>query len=277
MGTNGVNLVRFTLPANKPKNKAEQFMLQGIRKRGKNVARNSFLDSTEFQIAREKIPNARHLFKFGYNSAIINANETIWDAGGIYTYPSSASQLTLTSTNAADAGLTVKVFGLDENWVEINETVTLDATDPSATGVTTTNTYIRVFRMYNNNGTDFTGNILAKIGATTHAQITAGENQTLMAVYSVPAGKTLYVTRGYISQGSSDTSAYITGRLALRTFGGVFRTQALVNVLNNTVEFDWEVPIRIPEKSDLEARAIVSKNHSVGVSATFEGVLVDGA
>lgn len=245
--------------------------------RRRNVARNSFLDSDEFQIAREKIPNARHLYKFGYNSALVNANETIWDGSNIYTYPSSASVLALTSTSDSDAGKTLRVIGLDQDWVEREETVTLHASTPSTVAVNTTTTFIRVYRMYNTGTSDFVGNVQAKIGSTVHAQINDGNNQTLMAIYSVPAGKTLYLTRGSISHGSDDKTAFITGKLLVRSFGKVFRTQNIQNLNNAFLDFDWEVPLRIPEKSDIECRAICSKNQTNAVSATFEGVLVDGA
>jgi len=241
------------------------------------VARNSFLDSDEFQIARGKIPTASHLYKFGYNPALVNSYETIWDGSSLYTYPSSASVLTLTSSSASDASKQVVVIGLDQDWIERRETVTLDATDPSATGVNTTTTFIRVYRMYNPGATAYVGNILAKISSTTHAQITAGNDQTLMAVYSVPAGKTLYLTRGSISHGSDDKSAFITGKLLVRSFGGVLRTQNIQNLNNAFLDFDWEVPLKIPAKSDIECRAICSKNQANAVAATFEGVLIDGA
>jgi hypothetical protein len=98
-----------------------------------------------------------------------------------------------------------------------------------------------------------------------------------MAVYTVPAGKTLYLTRGSISHGSDDKSAFMTARLLIRSFGGVFRTQNVQNLNNVFLDFDWEVPIKIPAKSDIEARALCSKNQTNAVSATFEGVLIDGA
>ena len=241
------------------------------------MARNSFLDSDQFQIARGHIPTVSHLYKFGYNPALVNTEETIWGGSNLYTYPSSASVLALTSTSSSDAGLQVTVIGLDQDWIERKETITLDGTDPSVTGVNTETTFIRVYRMYNPNSTAYTGNILAKISSTTHAQITAGNDQTLMAVYSVPAGKTLYLTRGSISHGSDDKTAFITGKLLVRNFGGVFRTQNIQNLNNAFLDFDWEVPLKIPAKSDIECRAVCSKNQTNAVSATFEGVLIDGA
>ena len=241
------------------------------------MARNSFLDSDQFQIARGHIPTVSHLYKFGYNPALVNTEETIWGGSNLYTYPSSASVLALTSTSSSDAGLQVTVIGLDQDWIERKETITLDGTDPSVTGVNTETTFIRVYRMYNPNSTAYTGNILAKISSTTHAQITAGNDQTLMAVYSVPAGKTLYLTRGSISHGSDDKTAFLTGKLLVRSFGGVFRTQNIQNLNNIFLDFDWEVPLKISAKSDIECRAVCSKNQANAVSATFEGILIDGA
>ena len=272
---NGVSLEKSTRQRKKQTPKAERFTHLVIRRR--NVARNSFLDSDEFQIAREKIPNARHLYKFGYNPALVNSYETIWDGSNVYTYPSSAAVLALTSTSDSDAAKTVRVIGLDQDWVEREETVTLHASTPSTVAVNTTTTFIRVYRMYNNGSSSYVGDIQAKIGATVHAQITAGNGQTLMAVYTVPAGKTLYLTRGSISHGSDDKTAFLTGKLLVRSFGGVFRTQNIQNLNNIFLDFDWEVPLKISAKSDIECRAVCSKNQANAVSATFEGILIDGA
>jgi hypothetical protein len=98
-----------------------------------------------------------------------------------------------------------------------------------------------------------------------------------MAVYTVPAGKTLYVVRGSISSGTENANKYLTGRLLARFFGGVFRTQAKVTLADSFVDFDWELPLKIPEKTDIEARAIASSASTMAVAATFEGILIDNA
>jgi hypothetical protein len=74
----------------------------------------------ELQVARGQIPGHTALFKYGYNPNIINVNETIWDVGGIYSYPPSALAMTVTSASGAtDSGVKVTVSGLDGDFNEL--------------------------------------------------------------------------------------------------------------------------------------------------------------
>lgn len=241
---------------------------------GDDVALSSFLDDPVISVARGRIRTTETFYKFGYNSAITNSTETVWDAGGVYSFPASASALSVASTASGDTGLSVTLVGLDENYDELTETVTLDGTD-GTTAVTSNNSFLRIHRAFISGNTAPTGNVTMKIGAVTHAQITAGENQTLMLVYTVPAGHALYIKKGSVSHGSDDKSAFVTARLKTRALGGVFRTQNVQNLNNAFLEFDWEVPLRVAEKTDIIADAICSKNQTNAVAATLQGVLID--
>lgn len=239
-----------------------------------SISRVGKTEPFNLQVARGQITYHSSLFKFGFNSVVSNTEETIWDAGGIYTYPSSALAMTVTSAGGAtDEGITVVVQGLDTNYLEVSEEVTLNSSGTD----TTTQTFLRVFRAYVSGGTEPTGNITIANGGTTYAQITDGDHQTLMAVYTVPAGKTLYLNRGSISSGTEIANKYITGRLVTRLQGKIFRTQAKVTLANGFIDFDWEVPLQVTEKTDIEARAVASSAANTAVSATFEGVLIDNA
>jgi hypothetical protein len=126
------------------------------------------------------------------------AFEVIWETGGQYPWQSTAVTVDVVSDDANDdvAGTgarTLRIQGLDGSYNLAEETVDMDGT----TTVTTTQTFLRVFRMSvetagssgNNEGTitvTYTG------GSDVAATITAGNGQTLMAVYTIPAGKTGY-------------------------------------------------------------------------------------
>lgn len=239
-----------------------------------SISRVGTSEPFELQVSRNQISYHTPLFKYGYNPLIINVNETIWDVGGLYAYPGSAVVMTVTSASGAtDEGVKITLFGLDTNYAEQSEEVTLNAS-----GVATTeNTYLRVFRAYVSGDTAPAGNVNITNGGTTYARVTAGENQTLMAVYTVPAGKTLYVTQGVATHGTETSGAYMTVRFAVRSFGGVFRTATKVDIIGGEILFPFTYPLRIEEKSDIEVRAICSKNQNNAVGATFEGVLVDNA
>ena len=67
----------------------------------------------------------------------------------------------------------------------------------------------------------------------------------------------------------------MTIRFMIREFGGVFRTATKIDVTGAELLFPFTFPLVLPEKTDLEVRAICNKNQNNAVSATFEGVLID--
>lgn len=237
-----------------------------------SISRVGTSEPFELQASRGQIAYHTTLFKYGYNPLIINVNETIWDVGGLYTYPSSAVAMTATSASgASDADVKITIQGLDANYNELSEEVTLNGSGTA----TTTGLFLRVFRAFVSGADAPVGNVNIANGGTTYARVTAGENQTLMAVYTVPTGKTLYVTQGVATHGTDTSGAYITVRFMVRRLGGVFRTQTKIDIIGSEILFPFTFPLRIPEKSDLEVRAICSKNQNNAISASFEGVLIN--
>ena len=101
----------------------------------------------ELQVSRGQIPGHKTVFKFGYNAVVGATKETIWEQSGLYAYPASATVMTLSSSSANDTAAgtgarTVEVFGLDADYNEINEVVTLNG----QTAVNTTKSYFRINR-----------------------------------------------------------------------------------------------------------------------------------
>ena len=222
-----------------------------------------------------KIANARPVFVFGFNPDVQNTEETVWDHGGVYAYPSSASVMTVSSSSASTNAV-VSVVGLDANYREQTELVTTNGQTP----VSTTKSYLRINAAYALTGTVAdsiyvgTGVVTAGVPANVYARIINGNNRTEMGLYTVPLGHTLYITRGNISHGS-DSSAYITGRLMYRLQGLLFSTAAKVTLNNKFIDFVFDNAIALPEKTDLETRAICSKQQANAVSTSFQGILVD--
>lgn len=252
-----------------------------------SISRVGTTEPFELQVARGQISYHRPLFKFGFNADVQNVEETIWDLGGLYPYPAAAgliyaSSTATTDTSAGTGARTIFIGGLDANYNEVSETVTLNG----QTQVATTNNYIRVYRAYvitaGSGGTAAGDIYIGTSGATagvpngtTYARITLGHNQTLMTPYTVPAGHTLYLSRGTISSGTASAgNQFITARLVARSFGGVFRTQTKITLVTGFIDFDWEIPLAVTEKSDIEVRAVVSLAQSNALSATYEGYLV---
>ncbi|MEK9895019.1 MAG: hypothetical protein VW518_01150 [Burkholderiaceae bacterium] len=236
------------------------------------------------QVARGQVEHHKYIFKFGFNLDIDATEETIWDAGGIYSYPSAATVMKVSSSSANDTSAgtgarTVVVSGLDGDYNEIEETVSLNG----QTAVNTSNSFLRVNRAYVDTAGSGataegdiyvgTGTVTAGVPATIYAKIVLGQNQTLMAVWTVPAGYTAFILKGDVGTGTANVNQYVTARLVQRPFGSVFRTAAKVTLQNSNLPFNWEVPVPFTEKTDIEARA-VSSGANNQVFADFEIVYI---
>jgi hypothetical protein len=187
-----------------------------------SITRVGTYEPWELQVARNQIAFHKTVFKFGFNPDVDSSQETIWDVGGIYAYPGSAVAMTVTSaagTPATDNGVKVFIQGLDGDCNEVSEEVTL----AGAGTATTTQTFFRVFRAYVSGSQAPTGNLNITNGATTYARITLGENQTLMALWTVPAGYTGFLDHVNIATGTTNANQYVTAEIVQRQLGGVFR------------------------------------------------------
>tara|TARA_R110000764_G_C10887805_1_gene369845 strand:+ start:45 stop:794 length:750 start_codon:yes stop_codon:yes gene_type:complete len=222
----------------------------------------------ELQVSRNQIPYHKRVFKFGFNSDVDGTEETIWDVGGIYVYPSSAVAMTATTTAGTasdDNGVLVTIEGLDTDYNEVSEEVTL----AGAGTATTTQTFLRVYRAFVSGSQEPTGSINIANGGTTYARITLGENQTLMALWTVPAGYTAYINNINIATGTANSNQYITASFISREINKVFRTQVKQSIgRNGPADFVIEYPLPFDEKTDLEVRAKSSGSNDL-VSADF--------
>ena len=235
-----------------------------------------FGDDWKLNAARGKLRNAFHVHKFGRNTAPANGvEETVWDGSSLYpwaTWDAGADNVYLKSDDTGDESKTIFIQGLDADFNLQSETVTLDAAD-STTGVASANTYVRLFRMYNTGNTDFVGNVGAHYGSaggTLVAQVLIGQGQTLMSVYTVPAGHTAYLMK-YDFSGSAN--AAIASRLLFRPPNNVFRIQHSGAVYGGQYGYEFQVPLSIPEKTDIDLRLTASTG-SATLSANFNLLVV---
>jgi len=108
------------------------------------------------------------------------------------------TKLSQTTNQAALVGAVIEVQGLDVDWNLVTQTKALNASD-TTTAVTLDTPLIRVFRMkvLANVVTDQPVRCHNTAESVDYAIIQAGNNQTLMAIYTVPAGKTAYVVSYY--------------------------------------------------------------------------------
>lgn len=229
------------------------------------------------RISAGDIPGVSFVTKFGYNPDIGTAEESIWDAGGLYKWIQTASVLDIqsTSVNDANAGTgawTVTVQGLDSSGLELDEVVTL----AGVATVQTTNQFSAVHRMFVNtagSNDGAVGTITAEISGTVHASIDNGNNQTLMATYTVPSDKTGYIAFGKTSVSSGkDVTIKFYGRLP----GGVPRVLHVVEINSANYDYFFKIPLPVPAGTEVEVRATSSAS-GTAVSAVFDIVLIDNA
>ena len=178
-----------------------------------------------------------HVHKFGSHPSVpqdadFNNQYTIWDGETNYQYPNDSGEtIQIVSDNTTDNQI-VFIQGLDENFNLKSEEINLNGTTP----VNLTGLWSRVFRAYNNDSSDFQGNIcVIKSGTWTgssspniYAKILVGNNQSLMSVYTIHSEYTGYLLKFSITAqntGSSSAIAY-TLHMVTRESGKVFRVLA---------------------------------------------------
>lgn len=233
-------------------------------------------------------------FKFGRNPDIDTGStpEDIWTYGGLYTYNDTPSIQYISSDTLTDLGMEITVQGLDADYNLQTLTVVLNGQNQTQIG--TGETFVRVFRAFNSGAIPFTGNILiyddtngGVVGGiptdttSIKAEIKADDQQTYMAIYTIPAGKTGYFLGGAISLiTNASASKSATVDLRLRRFGGVFRSSELVDISSTgTSNFSQDLhalgPLKIPEKTDVLAQVRDVGANDTGVAAYFSILLVD--
>jgi hypothetical protein len=231
------------------------------------------MDNLFLNISRGLVKGVSYIHKFGaVPSMSTNTTGTVWDVGDtIYPWSAwaTAGTITIDRADVADANKQVTVVGLDANYNALTETITLT----NATGNASTNSFIRVFRAFIVDGTTNVGLISIKRNSTTIAAITAGKGQTLMSVYTIPAGYTGYMFKGTCTaqagaDGTGDMFIRYSGQASFRV-GHSFE----VSGTGGQYLYEFQTPIAIPAKSDIDVR-ISTRSNNGRYTAAFDLVLV---
>jgi len=238
----------------------------------------------ELQVARGQIQGHRNVTVFGFNPDVDTAQVSVWPLPSLITFPAAALQMTVSSTSADDTAAgtgarTVVVQGLDANYNEVTETVTMNG----QTAVTMSASLLRVNYAYvatagsgNSAAGDIyigTGTVTAGVPATTYDIIKFDYNTTTTGSYTVPAGYTAYVSQGLFSTGQPSGTTQVQGRLLTRGLNNIRMTAAITTLNNGVANYVFEYPLAVPEKTTIEATAIASANNNA-VSSMFVILLV---
>jgi hypothetical protein len=249
-----------------------------------SVSRLGKYEPFHIQVSRGQITMHSPVIVFGYNPDVDTTEESVWPDGGTVPHPTVASVLKISSssTNDAAAGTgarTVTIVGLDGDFNEVSETVTLDG----QTAVNTTKSYLYVNQFYVTSvgsGGANAGNINAGTGTVTSGVpavlydiIATGFNNRTTGHYCVPAGYTGYMLQGLFSAGQASGNSSVTGFLKQHGTDDILRVGAVTTVNNGTADYLFELPYRIPEKNCVGATAIgAAANNSV--SSYFNILLI---
>jgi hypothetical protein len=249
-----------------------------------SVTRQGAYEPFELQVSRGQIQGHRNVTVFGFNPDVDTTQVTVWPLPSLITFPVAALQMTVSSSSANDisAGTgarTIVVEGLDANYNEVSETVTMNG----QTAVTMTTPMLRLNYAYvasagSGNGAagDIyigTGTVTAGVPATVYDIIKFDYNTTITGSYTVPAGYTGYISQGLFSSGQAGGSNQVQGRLLTRGTDNIRRTAAVTSINNGVADYVFEYPVAVPEKTTLEATAIGSSNNNA-CSSMFILVLV---
>ncbi len=207
--------------------------------------------------------------------------ETVWEIGSTYAFPTAASTATIVSSSANDTAngtgaRLVFLEGLDSNWNEVSEVLTLNGTS----NVTGTVSFFRVNNarvVFSGSGQTNAGNITVTVNAKTVRYIAATESLDHTAVYSVPAKHHLFLLSTQAGLVRSSTSAFVT--MVTKVFVASTNTiyeSAVVTV--DGAEFvnrnpDLGLP-RVNEKSDIWYNIDYASTTNINAAMSVRGLLV---
>lgn len=231
----------------------------------------------DLQVARGQIPGHSTVNIYGFQVSVTTANIPIWEVAGAYAYPAAATTMNLVSTvntGADKTGTTILIQGLDLTYRPISETLTLNGT----TVVVTTKSYLRIQSISVSSvtgGVEPTGTITLKdlTNTTVYAQINPSIGRSQMAIYTVPAGYTFYLSRidAYTSANGSSAD-WVQYRNVNTTASGV-TTLTQQAPFTNTYHAQRIMPRPFTEKTDIQLQCKTSAN-TYAVSIAAEGYLI---
>ena len=235
------------------------------------MARYFPTESTELNIARGLVKETEVRNIFGYQTTGDTTLRALWEfANTSYVYPPSAIQMTVTAADVGDDGKNLLIKGLDANYDEITETVTL----VGAGDVVTTTSFLRINDVILVTGTTNIGLITVQNAAKTikYGGIRAEDGRNQASIYTVPAGHCFYLYR--IDAFSSDSTAAkpaVFRNLSINSSGQQYNT-ARTTFFNN-MNILRQLPFKYSEKTDIQFQ-VATDQGSHELSVFGEGVLI---
>ena len=242
-----------------------------------------YINDEGLNIARGLVRNTSHVNKFGYNGAVGTSYETVWSGSTLMPYVSIANNMVVTSSSSDDdvAGTgaqTITVEGLDENYNPVSAVFNMNGTGNSTnTSVSFLRTY-RAFVTRVGSGGSNQGVISGSLSGNNIIHILTGENQTLQANFTTAANTTAFVTDIHLSSGKENKTGLF--RLVVRDnrtpTNKPFLNKQIVELYRGVSTIKYPVPLKIPEKHDIEIQCKNLDAATLSASATFNLTIVAG-
>jgi len=237
-----------------------------------------FLWGEEFKldVARGKARGAEVRNIFGQNDAQTTDFRAVWELSNTtdYVFPSTAQIMRIASDDVLDVGVQILIKGLDADYLEISEVVTL-----TATTVDTTQQFFRV----NDVVTVGTQNLLTTstltvqdtAQTTVFAQIDNGHGRNQASIYTVPANCEFYLYRldGFSADDSNppqEKAAKFRNVVTLES--GIILRVATTEFFNQ-MNIQRRFPFKYSAKTDIQLQ-MATFNGTHPVSIFGEGILV---
>jgi len=257
-------------------------------------------------IAEGDITNHIGLEKFGHHSNLSTTRNEIWDGEAVYSFNAddTFTDMWISSSNGADQGMAYEVQGIDCEYNFATVTVSTDASDGNTfvplvaatasaasngcdgsvygSGAVDDEKWWRIFRVksvhtaaaagdiyISKDNTDAGGDGIPDTATDIQAKVQTGFNQTLMTQWTVPIGKTFYLTSIFGGSASQASNRFAHVEVYVRPFGGVDQLKKIYPLSNETFQLKLDFPLMVPARSDIIVRGIASA--SVEASAGFSG------
>ena len=246
---------------------------------------NNHIFDFHTEVSKGLVPKHALVHKFGHNLDVDTATspETIWSAGGLYTFDTNASLLRIVSNDINDktgdtGARKIKIQGLDANYNLIEDDVDLNGQNV----VNSNKSFLRVNRAFvtEAGGSELNEGVITinNGGDTlTLAEIPAEHGQTQMAVYTVPANYKAYVTSfsGSIAKATPSTSCVLEMIFRENGVRRVKQNIAIDTTGSTSFIKEFKMPLPAEEKTDIIVNAKEVSQSNSGIFSNFALILVD--
>lgn len=258
----------------------------------------SYITDREFylEVKKGNIKGHSIVQKFGRNKAVPSGAIEPIVMGGKWPTPTEAKQLRVRSTSADDTALSItgareiEIWGLNENYEEVSEVITLNGLTP----VLTVKTFIRIYRAYITKSGAYAsqiqsshlGDIIvedsAGVGIWLSIDIavgTFGVGQSQVGCYSVPRGKEAFLLTKHITvNAAKPATIYFFQRDSIDNVVAPFAPMRLLEQhdgIISPISVNTKSPLaRFNELTDVGFMG-VGEGQATSVSVDFEMLVVD--